>query len=99
MRALVTISNSYMSECEMPNICLLSQIAKYLTYLFKVMLFMVIRVVRYINIQVFGVCKENDVIGFPVEDGGNSKDQVTHFHCKMFPTVFYVIHIGCVAIY
>ena len=48
MRALVTFSNSYMSECEMPNICLLSQIAKYLTYLFKVMLFIVTRVIRCI---------------------------------------------------
>lgn len=38
MRALVTLSNSYISECKAPNVCLLIQIAKYLTYLLKVML-------------------------------------------------------------
>lgn len=60
MRALVTVSNNYISDCQTPNVCLLTQIAKYLTWLLKV----------------FGVCKENDGIGFPLDNAAGSGDQV-----------------------
>jgi len=40
-------------------------------------------IVKYI--QVFGVCKENDLIGFPVEDVGSTGDQVVYFpHCNVY---------------
>lgn len=50
-------------------------------------------------IQVFGVCKENDVIGFPLEDASNGENQVTHFTvAKLFSTISYMC-IGCITIY
>lgn len=49
------------------------------------------------SLKVFGVCKDSDMIGFPVEDTGSSDQVCNSLTVNCLPCT--IVHIGCFAVY
>ena len=49
------------------------------------------------SLKVFGVCKDSDMIGFPVEDAGSSDQVCNLLIVSCLPCC--LMHVGCFAVY